>query len=79
MSARQTCQMCPIGADFNRRSRNNPANLPHPRKVSSIMSAKLLSIMRAGEIGLTSLFKRFPHRVWQAPHIDREHNPGGGD
>jgi hypothetical protein len=47
------------------------------RKVSSIMSAKLPSSMRADQIRLTSLFKLVPIRLWQGPPIDREHNSGG--
>jgi Family of unknown function (DUF6101) len=33
--------------------------------------------MRTGDVGLTSLFKPERTRLWHAPPIDREHNPGG--
>ncbi len=33
--------------------------------------------MRAGDLGLTSLFKPKQPRLWHAPPIDREHNPDG--
>jgi hypothetical protein len=47
------------------------------RNGSSIMPAKLLSIMKGSRIRLTSLFKPIPNRLWQGLPIDREHNSGG--
>jgi len=49
--------MCLIHSDFKRLLRRKANDFQHPRKVSSIMSAKVLSIMPAGDWGLTSLFK----------------------
>jgi hypothetical protein len=51
--------MCPIGADFKRYQSAKSSDSQGLRNVSSIMRAKVLSIMRGGEVGLTSLFKRF--------------------
>jgi hypothetical protein len=49
--------MCLIHADFKHFHAPETKEFPHSRKVSSIMSAKVLSIMRAGDARLTSLFK----------------------
>jgi hypothetical protein len=54
--------MCPNGADFKRFQPAKSSDSRDWRNVSSIMRAKLLSIMTAGDAGLTSLFKRF--RKW---------------
>jgi hypothetical protein len=51
--------MCPIGTDFKLFQPVKSSDSPLARNVSSIMRAKVLSIMRGGEVGLTSLFKRF--------------------
>jgi hypothetical protein len=51
--------MCPIGADFKHFQAAESSDSHLARNVSSIMRAKVLSIMRGGEVGLTSLFKRF--------------------
>jgi hypothetical protein len=51
--------MCPNGADFKHFQPAKSSDSPVARNVSSIMRAKLLSIMSSGEDGLTSLFKRF--------------------
>jgi len=51
--------MCLIHGDFKHFATPNAKHFRHLRKVSSIMRAKVLSIMRGGEVGLTSLFKRF--------------------
>jgi hypothetical protein len=53
--------MCPNGTDFKHFQPANGPDSRFARNVSSIMRAKLLSIMRGGEVGLTSLFKRFPN------------------
>jgi hypothetical protein len=52
--------MCPDGADFKHFQPAEGSDSHLPRNVSSIMRAKVLSIMSRGEVGLTSLFKRFP-------------------
>lgn len=54
----QTLQMCLIHSDFKHLLQRKANDFRHARKVSSIMSAKDLSIMQAGDGGLTSLFKR---------------------
>jgi hypothetical protein len=54
--------MCPIGADFKHFQPAKSSDSHRSRNVSSIMRAKVLSIMRGGDAGLTSLFKRFPKR-----------------
>jgi hypothetical protein len=51
--------MCLIHSDFKRLLHRKAKDFRLSRKVSSIMSAKDLSIMTAGDAGLTSLFKRF--------------------
>jgi len=51
--------MCLIHSDFKRLLRRKTNDFQLPCKVSSIMSAKVLSIMPPGDAGLTSLFKRF--------------------
>jgi hypothetical protein len=53
--------MCPNGADFKHFQPAKGSDSRGLRNVSSIMRAKVLSIMRAGDAGLTSLFKRFPN------------------
>jgi len=52
-------QMCPDRADFKHFQPTKSSDSHLARNVSSIMRAKVLSIMRGGEVGLTSLFKRF--------------------
>jgi hypothetical protein len=47
-------QMWPIGADFKRFSTALSGEFPHICKVSSIMRAKVLSIMPAKGIAVTS-------------------------
>ena len=56
-SNQQTLQMCLIHSDFKRLLRRKANDFQLLRKVSSIMLAKVLSIMTAGDGGLTSLFK----------------------
>jgi hypothetical protein len=51
--------MCPDRADFKHFQLTKSSDSQLARNVSSIMRAKVLSIMRGGEVGLTSLFKRF--------------------
>jgi hypothetical protein len=51
--------MCPNGADFKHFQSAEGSDSLLSRNVSSIMRAKVLSIMAGGEVGLTSLFKRF--------------------
>jgi hypothetical protein len=51
--------MCPIAADFKHFQPAKGSDSRDLRNVSSIMRAKVLSIMAAGDAGLTSLFKRF--------------------
>ena len=53
----QTLQMCLIHSDFKHLLHRKANDFQLSRKVSSIMCAKVLSIMRAGDAGLTSLFK----------------------
>jgi hypothetical protein len=55
--------MCPNGADFKHYQAAKGSDSRLPRNVSSIMRAKVLSIMRAGDAGLTSLFKLFRKRA----------------
>jgi hypothetical protein len=64
--------MCPILADFKHFRRSKAKDFQVCRKVSSIMQAKVLSIMRAGDAGLTSLFK--PIRT--ALGYGHSHRPG---
>ena len=59
----QTLQVCLIHSDFKHLLHRKANDFRCTRKVSSIMSAKVLSIMRAGDAGLTSLFKRFRTRL----------------
>ena len=59
---RLTHQMCLIHRDFKHFRRPKATDSPRRGKVSSIMCAKVLSIMRTGDVGLTSLFK--PKRTW---------------
>jgi hypothetical protein len=49
--------MCLIHGDFKHFATPNTKHFRHRRKVSSIMRAKVLSIMLAGDVGLTRLFK----------------------
>jgi hypothetical protein len=56
--------MCPIDADFKHFSAPKAKEFRHPGKVSSIMLPKVLSIMRAGDAGLTSLFKPKRPPLW---------------
>jgi len=65
-------QMCQIHRDFKHFTPAKAINFAALRKVSSIMRAKLLSIMRAVETRLTSLFKRIRRAPWQA----LTHRPG---
>jgi hypothetical protein len=53
----QGFQMCRIHGDFKHFALPNAKHFRHFSKVSSIMSAKVLSIMLAGDVGLTRLFK----------------------
>jgi len=53
----QTFQMCLIHRDFKHFLHRKGKDFRGWRKVSSIMWAKVLSIMRASDAGLTSLFK----------------------
>jgi hypothetical protein len=76
-AVKPTNQMCLIHRDIKHFRPPKAKDFPTRGKVSSIMCAKVLSIMRAGDVGLTSLFKPNGHRLWHAPAIDREHNPGG--
>jgi hypothetical protein len=64
--------MCPIGADFKHFRRVESCNFQRRRKVSSIMQAKVLSIMAAGSGSLTSLFKPKRKSLWQG----LTHRPG---
>jgi hypothetical protein len=52
--------MCPNGADFKHYQPAKGSDSRDQRNVSSSIRAKVLSIMAGGEVGLTSLFKRFP-------------------
>ena len=67
---RRSLQMCLIHLEFKRFRRLKPeqfANLsPDIGKLSSIIRAKVLSIMCAGDVGLTSLFKPKRARLWHA-------------
>jgi hypothetical protein len=58
--------MCLFGADFKHFVGAGAKHYRQSRKVSSIMSAKLSSIMRRGEVRLTSLFKPIRTPLWQA-------------
>jgi hypothetical protein len=69
--------MCPILADFKHFPTAKGSDSRLSRNVSSIMRAKVLSIMRGGDSGLTSLFKPIPKAPRYGLRIDREHNPGG--
>jgi hypothetical protein len=53
--------MCPNGADFKHFQPAESSDSQGSRNVSSIIHAKVLSIMAGGDAGLTSLFKRFPN------------------
>ena len=59
----QTLQMCLIHNDFKHLLRRKTKDFRHLRKVSSIMCAKVLSIMRADDGGLTRLFKPIRMRL----------------
>jgi hypothetical protein len=50
-------EMCLIHRDFNHFMPRKAKDYRQRRKVSSIMWAKVLSIMRASDLRLTSLFK----------------------
>jgi len=52
--------MCPIAAEFKRFQAAKCSNSLCRGNVSSIMRAKVLSIMSDGDAGLTSLFKSIP-------------------
>ena len=67
-----TLQMCLIHSYFKHLLGPKAKEFRLARKVSSIMSAKVLSIMRAGDAGLTSLFK--PIRT--GPGYGLTHRPG---
>jgi hypothetical protein len=58
--------MCLFGADFKHFIRAEAKDYRQLRNDSSIMSAKLLSIMRPSEVRLTSLFKPIRTPFWQA-------------
>ena len=62
-AALQTVQMCLIHNDFKHLLHRKAKHFRLVRKVSSIMPAKVLSIMPAGDAGLTRLFKRFRTRL----------------
>jgi hypothetical protein len=53
-------QMCPFAPDFKHVHPAKRSDSPHRGNASSIMRAKVLSIMRDGDAGLTSLFKSIP-------------------
>jgi hypothetical protein len=55
--------MCLIHSDFKHLLHGKAKDFRLARKVSSIMSAKVSSIMRAGDAGLTSLFKPIRTRL----------------
>ncbi len=59
----QTLQMCLIHSDFKHLLHRKASDFRLACKISSIMSAKVLSIMRAGDGGLTSLFKPIRPRL----------------
>src|SRR5882724_6767057 len=60
---RWTHQMCLIHGDFKHFASRKANQFHLWRKVSSIMRAKVLSIMRGDHTGLTSLFKPKPKRL----------------
>jgi hypothetical protein len=47
--------MCPIGADFKHFPPRKACNFRHLRKISSIMQAKVLSIMEDVSASVTAL------------------------
>jgi hypothetical protein len=55
--------MCLIHSDFKHLLARKANDFQASGKVSSIMSAKVLSIMPAGDAGLTSLFKPIRRRL----------------
>jgi hypothetical protein len=55
--------MCLIHAHFKHFARGKAKQFRHSGKVSSIMRAKVLSIMSGGDFSLTSLFKPKPKRT----------------
>jgi hypothetical protein len=59
----QALQMCLIHSNFKHLLQRKANDFRFVRKVSSIMSAKVLSIMTAGDAGLTSLFKPIRTRL----------------
>jgi hypothetical protein len=65
-------EMCPIYADFKHFRGAEAKDFRRCRKVSSIMYAKVLSIMPTGDARLTSLFKPKRTRLWQG----HTHRPG---
>jgi hypothetical protein len=65
-------EMCPIHADFKHFRGDKAKEFRHRSNISSIMCAKVLSIMRAGDARLTSLFKPKRTRLWQG----LTHRPG---
>jgi hypothetical protein len=69
---RLTHQMCWIHSDYKHFCAPKAEDFRQPGKVSSIMRAKVLSIMPPGHAGLTSLFKPKPPRLWHA----LTHRPG---
>jgi hypothetical protein len=64
--------MCPNGADFKHYQPAKSSDSRGLRNISSIMRAKVLSIMQADHAGLTSLFKPKRPRLWHA----LTHRPG---
>jgi hypothetical protein len=71
-AAQQVLQMCPIDADFKHFRCSKAKDFQHRRKLSSIMCAKLLSIMPTSDPRLTSLFKPIRMR----PSYGLSHRPG---
>jgi hypothetical protein len=67
-----THQMCWIHRDFKHFRRPESSQFQLRGKVSSIMRAKVLSIMPQGHAGLTSLFKPKRRWLWHA----LTHRPG---
>src|SRR6202021_52276 len=59
-------QMCLIHRDIKHFPPPKAKDSRTRGKVSSIMCAKVLSIMRAGDVGLTSLFKPNGRWLWHA-------------
>src|SRR6185437_7898051 len=67
-----THEMCPIHSDFKHFRASKAEDFRPHGNASSIMRAKVLSIMREGHAGLTSLFKPKRASLWHA----LSHRPG---